>query len=190
MGTGSGMKVWDPAVRVFHWSLAASFFVAYLLSEHDWLGVHVWAGYAVLGLVLFRLIWGFIGPAHARFADFVYRPGAVLAHLKALARLRTRRYLGHNPAGGAMIVTLLIALLVTALTGMALYGAEQHAGPLVGLMTGIGKGGAKVIEEVHEFLANFTLALVAIHVAGVVVESVLHRENLARAMVTGRKQAL
>ena len=190
MNAGSELKVWDPAVRVFHWSLAASFFVAYLLSEEDWLGVHVWAGYTVLGLVLFRLIWGFIGPMHARFTDFVRRPAIVLAHLKDLARLRTRRYLGHNPAGGAMIVTLLTALLATALTGVALYGAEQHAGPLVGLMAGIGKDGAEAIEEAHEFLANFTLALVAIHVAGVVVESVLHRENLARAMMTGRKQAL
>jgi len=104
------IKVWDPAVRLFHWSLVVAFTVAYF-TEEDVLDVHVAAGYTVLGLVLFRILWGFIGPQHARFSDFVYRPGVVAAYLKDLMLGRARRYLGHNPAGGVMIILLFISLL-------------------------------------------------------------------------------
>lgn len=178
------VPVWDIFVRVFHWALAAGFFVAYF-TEEELMSVHTFAGYSVLLLVGLRLIWGFIGTRHARFTDFVKRPSEVKAYLKDIFSFRARRYLGHNPAGGAMIVLMLIALIITGMSGMATYAAEEGLGPLAGL---IAKGtGGELFEEVHEIFANFTLLLVVIHVGGVLLESLLHRENLVRAMLTGRK---
>jgi cytochrome b len=177
------VRVWDPLVRVLHWSLAAAFFGAYLTE--DWEIAHVWLGYAVLVIVAVRVVWGFVGTRHARFTDFVYRPSVVRAYLKDLMRFRHRRYLGHNPAGGYMILALLTFVTLTGATGVALYGAEEHAGPLAGL---VASGWADALEEMHEFLANFTLFLVVVHVLGVLMESVLHGENLVRAMWTGYKR--
>ncbi len=182
------VKVWDPLVRIFHWSLVGAFLVAYV-TEEDWLSVHVVAGYSVLGLVLFRLLWGVIGTRHARFSDFVYRPADVRAYLKDTLLLRAKRYLGHNPAGGAMILLMLASLLLTTITGIAAYGAAEAAGPLAGWLADSSEWLADGMEEAHEFFANFTVALIVIHVAGVIAESVLHRENLVRAMFTGRKHA-
>ncbi len=180
------LRVWDPLVRIFHWSLVLFFFTAYL-SEDDFESLHVWAGYTVAGLVTFRIIWGLIGTRHARFSDFVYSPANVFRYLIALPAGRAARYIGHNPAGGAMIIALLISLAGTTLFGMALYGADEHAGPLAG--TWLASFGEHDLEEVHEFFANLTLALVGLHVAGVLISSLLHRENLIRAMITGRKAA-
>jgi cytochrome b len=182
------VDVWDPAVRVFHWSLVIAFAIAFV-TEDEWLSLHVQAGYTVLGLVTFRILWGFIGPAHARFSNFVMSPSQVVSYLKDTLRLRGRRYIGHNPAGGAMIVLLLLSLLVASFTGLALYGVENQAGPLAGWFTGRIPLGEEGWEEVHEFAANFTLFLVLVHVAGVLIESFLHRENLVGAMFTGRKKA-
>ena len=181
----TSIKVWDPLVRLFHCRLVASFTLAYL-SEDDWMDLHVYAGYTLLGLLAFRLVWGFIGPRHARFADFVRRPSVVLEYLRELLVLRAPRYLGHNPAGGAMIVLLLLGLVLTSITGLAAYGAEGY-GPLAGWTAGQAGLGREAMEEVHEFSANLTLLLIFIHIAGVLVSSVLHKENLVRAMITGRK---
>jgi cytochrome b len=177
------VKVWDLPLRIFHWLLVAGFFIAYL-TEDDLLTIHVWAGYLVTGLLVFRLIWGFVGNDYARFSSFLCSPTKSIAYLKDLIALKTQRYLGHNPAGAAMIVLLLISLLVTVITGFAVYGADQAAGPLAA----ISSDNEKMWEEVHEFFANFTLVLVAVHVIGVAVESYIHRENLARAMVHGFKK--
>jgi cytochrome b len=181
------IKVWDPAVRVFHWALVLAFTTAYLSGE-DWLTVHVYAGYTVLGLVAFRLLWGLIGTRHARFSDFVASPRAALAYARDAVLLRARRYVGHNPAGGLMILLVLVSLLLTVLSGLAVYAADQQAGPLVGALGGAGERWTHTLEEAHEFLANFTLLLVFVHVAGVVFESFAHGENLVRAMFTGRKR--
>ncbi len=181
--TDDTIRVWDPLVRILHWSLAAGFFGAYLTE--DWETAHVWLGYGVLSIVPVRLVWGFVGTRHARFSDFVRRPSAVVAYLRDLLRLRHRRYLGHNPAGGYMILALLVFVTLTGVSGLALYGAEAQAGPLAGWVS---PGWEEALEELHEFLANFTLLLVGIHVLGVLVESVLHGENLVRAMWTGRKR--
>lgn len=188
------IKVWDPLVRVFHWLLVAGFFTAYLTEgEDETLTLHTWAGYTVAGLILVRLVWGLVGTRHARFSDFVKRPAVIKEYLLGVLRLHPRRYLGHNPAGGLMIVFLLISLLGTVFFGMGLYAVEDQAGPLAGWLGGLGEtqGGSweDVFEGLHEFFANFTLFLVVVHVAGVLVESLLHRENLVRAMFTGRKRA-
>ncbi|BAN69279.1 cytochrome b/b6 domain-containing protein [endosymbiont of unidentified scaly snail isolate Monju] len=182
------IKVWDPLVRIFHWSLVAGFFVAYL-TEDDFMTLHVWAGYLVGGLVAFRIVWGFIGSKHARFSDFVRPPGEVIAYLKAELAGRARRYLGHNPAGGAMVVALLLSLVLTVVTGLIIYGGDECAGPLASYLCGTGEAFDELGEEVHEFFANLTLLLVVLHVVGVVLSSRLHGENLVHAMLTGRKPA-
>lgn len=204
MQSDRDVKVWDPLVRVFHWSLVAAFAVAYL-SGDDLEQVHVLAGYTVVGLVAFRLVWGFVGTRHARFSAFVRGPLAVFTYLRELATFKAPRHLGHNPAGGAMIVTLLVLLALTTLTGLMTYGADGH-GPLAGLMAHFGdpgfmaawadddelfeRGGkaGEWLGDVHEFFANFTVFLVAVHVGGVLLESLVHNENLVRAMFTGRKR--
>ncbi len=182
------VKVWDPLVRVFHWVLVTGFFIAYL-TEDDLMDLHVFAGYTVAGLLVVRLIWGFIGTPHARFTDFVRRPGVVITYLKDIVAGRAKRYIGHNPAGGAMIIALLVSLVMISITGVALYGADEHAGPMAGLFIGSPEWVEDALEEVHDFFANFTLLLVIVHVAGVVYEGIVHKENLVRAMVTGRKRA-
>jgi cytochrome b len=180
------VKVWDLFVRIFHWSLVTSFVVAYV-TEEDVLSVHTLAGYVVLGLIVLRLVWGFIGTPHARFVDFVYSPSSIRTFLIDTLYLRAKRYLGHNPAGGAMIFLLLISLLMTVFSGVAVYGAE-NSGPLAIFLGGSGEFIKEALEEVHEFFANFTLLLVFIHVGGVVVESLIHRENLAASMMHGYKR--
>lgn len=193
--------IWDPMVRLFHWTLVAAFTLAYLSQgepfeelqdrlDGEWLQIlHVWAGYTIVGLLLFRLFWGFMGPRHARFSDFVRGPRETLRYVKEVLTLRAPRYLGHNPAGGAMIVILLLSLTITASAGLLLYGADKGLGPLAGLLADSSETTIHFIEEVHEFFANLTLLLVAGHLVGVIWESLLHRENLAHAMITGRKRA-
>jgi len=181
------VRVWDPLVRVFHWTLAVAFLAAYLVKD-DWLGLHAEAGYTVIGLVLFRLVWGVIGTRHARFTDFVRSPTDVLAYLKDALAIRARRYLGHNPAGGAMVIALLVSLIFTTVSGLAVYGYGEFSGPLAVLMQNIPGWLGNALEETHEFFANFTLLLVLLHLAGVALASLQHGENLVRSMVNGRKR--
>lgn len=199
--TPNEILVWDPLVRLFHWTLVVAFTLAYFSQEGpfedlldqvdgDWLqAIHVWAGYTIAGLLLFRLLWGFAGPRHARFSDFVRGPRETLRYVKDVLTLRAPRHLGHNPAGGAMIVALLLSLTITVVAGLMLYGADKGLGPLASLLLASSDAAIHSIEEVHEFFANFTLLLVVGHLVGVIWESLLHRENLAHAMITGRKRA-
>lgn len=183
----SWIKVWDPLVRVFHWTLVAAFATAFIV-EDELLGVHTWAGYLVLGLIAVRLVWGFIGTRHARFSDFVRGPGAVLGYLRNLFNPNAPRHLGHNPAGGAMVIVLLLLVTATGLSGLATYGAQEMAGPLAGMLSGVSSQTGHWFEETHEVLANLTLAAIVLHVLGVLISSLAHRENLVRAMFDGRKR--
>jgi len=182
-----GVHTWDPLIRLFHWTLVAAFFTAWL-TEDDWMSLHVLAGYTVFGLLLFRIVWGVIGTRHARFSSFVCSPSCTLAYLKDAIAFRARRYLGHNPAGGAMVIAMLFSLSATAVTGMALYGYAEFSGPLAGLMGGTPDWLGDSLEDVHGFFANFTVLLVLLHLAGVLLASLQHRENLVRSMFTGIKQ--
>ncbi|MGL5359448.1 MAG: cytochrome b/b6 domain-containing protein, partial [Shewanella sp.] len=178
-------KVWDLLIRIFHWSLVAFFAIAYLTEgEDEWMNIHSYAGYSVLMLMLFRLLWGAIGSYHARFSHFVTRPQVALAYLKGLISGSAKDYLGHNPAGAMMIIALLISISLTGFSGMALYATDGH-GPLA--MSLFASLPEDPLKEVHEFFANLTLALVIIHVGGVIVSSRLHHENLVKAMITGKK---
>lgn len=178
------LYVWDPFVRAFHWLLVTGFAVAYL-TEDDLLTVHVWAGYAVGILIVARILWGFLGSAHARFTDFVYDPATTLAYVRQLVRMRGRRYLGHSPGGGYMVIALLVFVAATVVSGLIVYGGDQGAGPLAGIVS---KDTGEALEEVHELLANIALALIFIHVSAVIFASFVHRENLVRAMITGYKR--
>ncbi|MFO1371837.1 MAG: cytochrome b/b6 domain-containing protein [Candidatus Competibacteraceae bacterium] len=197
----TAIKVWDPLVRLFHWTLVIAFCAAYFTEGEIFEGIqdrldgarlqaiHVWAGYTIAGLLLFRLFWGLVGPRHARFRDFVRSPRETLLYVKDVLTLRAPRYLGHNPAGGAMIVILLLSLTVTIAAGLALYGADKGLGPLANLLMDSSDSTIHILKEVHEFFANFTLLLIAGHLVGVIWESLLHRENLVHAMFTGNKRA-
>lgn len=127
------IQVWDRFVRVFHWTLAAGFFVAYLSEDVRWL--HVWTGYLVGVLILMRIVWGFIGPQHARFSDFAFPSKAVLAYLADLVRFKAIRHLGHSPAGSVMVWALLVGVLAIVGSGLVLYAIEEDAGPLAGFVS-------------------------------------------------------
>ncbi len=185
--TDKQIRVWDMPVRLFHWVLVASFMLAYI-SEDDFMSLHTFAGYTIGGLIVFRLLWGVVGSRYARFSNFIYSPTTVRGYLKRVISFRAERYVGHNPAGGAMVVALLLSIVITVFTGLAAYGAEQSAGPLSAWMSSMPYFVGKAAEDVHEFFANFTLFLVALHVLGVLLASFQHRENLVRSMFTGRKQ--
>jgi cytochrome b len=169
--TDRPVRVWDPFVRLFHWGTVALFATAFLSSDSQWL--HQPAGYISLGLVLLRLVWGLVGSRHARFSDFVTHPRTVLAYLQDLRHGRARRYLGHNPAGGAMVVVLLAMLVIVGVSGW--------------MTTTDMFFGVSWVDHLHHRAAHLLLILVGLHLAGVVISSLLHRENLIRAMVTGRK---
>jgi len=195
------MKVWDPLVRIFHWSLVVLFVVSYVTGDDESM-VHIYSGYGVLGLVAFRIVWGVIGTRYARFSDFVRGPAQVMAYTRALLAGRPLRFLGHNPLGGWMVVLLLVSLALTCWSGLEAYAAEGK-GPLaaasvslipVAMAHGDEEGhagkreGDKFWKEIHEFLSNLTLGLVLVHIAGVFVASRMHKENLVKAMITGRKE--
>lgn len=181
------VTVWDPFVRFFHWSLVLLVGTSFLSGE-DLLGLHALAGYLVLALLLFRIVWGLIGTKPARFSDFVFSPRTVFGYLRDLATLKAKRYLGHGPAGGAMAVALIATLLATALTGFAVYGGQEAAGPLAVFMPTLGSW-IGVVKELHEFLAGMIVFLVSLHLLGVLFSSWAHQENLIKGMWTGEKRA-
>ncbi|MCX7085214.1 MAG: cytochrome b/b6 domain-containing protein [Methylococcales bacterium] len=201
------IKVWDILVRIFHWSLVIAFSTAYLTSEEDNI-YHIYAGYTVLGLIVFRVFWGFFGSKYARFRSFMTSPFAMFDYVNNLSSKNPKRYIGHNPAGGWMVVVMLITLFFVTFSGLEIYALEKNKGPLsieVGSITPIASAYAKedeeqkVIvdtteedeeywEEVHETATNFMLFLIVVHIAGVVVTSKIHNESLAKAMLTGKKR--
>jgi cytochrome b len=168
------IRVWDPFVRVFHWSLVMLFAVAFVTGD-EIERLHIAAGYAIAVLVALRVAWGFIGPRHARFSDFVRSPAETLGYARKTVRGQAPRHIGHNPAGGLMVVVLLAMLTFISATGF--------------MMTTDAFWGAEWVEDLHEGLVNATLGLIALHVGGVLVSSWQHGENLVKAMITGRKRA-
>lgn len=179
------VKVWDPLVRIFHWSLVVGFLIGYLTQERRY-ELHLDAGYAVLGLVFFRIVWGLVGPRYARFSDFVHSPPVVLGYLRDMWHRRSARFLGHNPVGGVSILLLLALQLVIGGSGIALDAAENRAGPL-GSTTLYHH--LTLIKKIHVYSTDVCLAFIALHVAGVLHSGRAHGENLVWAMITGRKRA-
>jgi cytochrome b len=168
------VQVWDPFVRFFHWSLAILVFLAFVTGDEAE-KQHIVIGYAIAGLVAARVVWGFIGPEHARFGDFVKAPGAILRYASEAMAGKAPRYLGHNPLGGAMAAAMMAALLGVCWLGWQLT-IEAH-------------WQAEAYKEIHEAAAYGLLGMVGLHLLGVLWTSASHRENLIRAMITGRKSA-
>jgi len=197
--------VWDIGVRLFHWSLVIVFIIAYLSGDDD-SDIHVYAGYIVLGLVIFRIIWGFIGTQHARFKDFIYSPSEIIGHAKGLFTGKVKSYRGHNPLGGLMVLALLFTLILTVISGLKVYGEEGY-GPLAQSTSSYFISSANASspdednerhhengdkeewwEEIHEFFSNLMLFLIVFHIAGVIISSKIENKNLVKAMITGYKE--
>lgn len=166
--------VWDPLVRLFHWSMVTAFIAAWITAD-DFEKLHLKVGYVILGLVCFRLVWGFLGSKYARFSQFVKMPSTVLAYLKDIFNSKEKRYLGHNPAGGAMIIAMILGLLGVCVTGW-MYTIDMF-------------WGVDWVEEAHEAFASLMIVAVVVHVSGVFLASIRHKENLVKAMVNGYKHA-
>ncbi len=208
------VKVWDMFVRFFHWTLVGSIIGLYLSGE-EFKSIHIRLGYFVTCLVLARIIWGFVGTKHARFNDFLYSPYKIFHYLKSIIIGNPTNYIGHNPAGGFMIIVMLIALLVTAFTGLKTLATEGQ-GPLATTDISIlrvayanedehdehdddrtyntvhhqKRQKEEFWEEMHESMTTFMIFLIIIHLGGVTIASWLHKENLIIAMITGRKKSI
>ena len=206
--TIKSVKVWDIFVRIFHWALVGSIFGMFMTGD-DFKNVHMYLGYLVIVLILDRILWGFFGSKHARFSDFIYKPGTIYEYLRGLIKGSPKHYLGHNPAGGLMIVVMLISLLITAFAGLKTIGSEGR-GPLankdISIVQpafadedehdeGLAKKGSRrqkeqkseFWEEIHEGMTGFIIFLVIVHVGGVIASNWVHKENLILGMITGRK---
>lgn len=184
---GHTVRVWDEPLRLFHWTLVASFTAAWLWQGDRWLHLHLLAGWIFLALLLFRMVWGFTGTRYARFSAFACGWREAWLWLREVTQGGGPRRLGHNPAGAWAIFAIFFLGLLLAVTGIVTQGGEERHGPLAGLF-GFATGASSHL--LHEALAWGLLALLLLHVAGVVVESLQHRENLALAVITGRKRAV
>lgn len=169
------IKVWDVPVRVFHWLLAGAFAGAYGVAESEQLrGLHTILGYTTLGLIAFRIIWGFVGSPFARFRSFLFSPAAAIGYLRSLSSAAPRHFVGHNPAGSYAIYAILLLGIATGATGYLT----------------LNEIGGESLEDIHEVCANLWLGVVIVHIAGVLMGSWIHRENLVGAMITGYKQGV
>jgi cytochrome b len=195
-----GVLVWDIAVRIFHWMVVAAFFIAYATSAGGPRNIHEFAGYTILALVSFRVIWGFVGGKHAHFSDFVCSPASVIAYARSLRTGKPKHYPGHNPLGGYMVIALIGMLFVITLAGNHLQALKDEDRAAYLATAGLTEEQAKAQEirvpktprqrqwkEIHETAVDITLVLILLHVLGVVMSSRLHKENLVKAMVTGKK---
>jgi cytochrome b len=168
------VMVWDVPVRVFHGLLVFSVAGAWLSAESErWRWWHETLGYTALGLMAFRLVWGWVGTRHARFVDFVRPPAVVLAYVLKMMRLRSPRHVGHNPLGAWAVLALIALTTLTGVSGWLIADGDAPGW----------------LEEAHEVAANALMATIGVHVLGVLFSGWSHHENLVRAMLTGRKRA-
>lgn len=187
--------VWDLPTRVFHWALALNFVGAYVTGDSDrWALVHVTCGYTVLGLIVFRLVWGIVGTRYARFSEFVSGPSHLISYISGLIRGHPTHYIGHNPAGALAILALLLLGLVTAVSGWMVYDdvggdwlKELHE--VASFLPGWFNVEHWTLEGLHDEASSLMLALVFVHIAGVLISCRLHGENLVRSMIDGRKKS-
>ena len=213
--TEQNVYIWDKFVRIFHWSLVGLFLISYLTGDEE-SSLHIYSGYAVVTLVLARILWGFIGSRHARFRDFIYSPATIAQYGRDFIAGHPKHYLGHNPLGGLMVVALLLNLLVITYSGLKLYAVEEGKGPLAqqGSMAlvsaaqadddddddregyragkygeaGEDEEGEEFWEDLHEASVNLMILLILLHVAGVIISTRLHGESLVKAMISGYKR--
>ncbi|WP_299176508.1 cytochrome b/b6 domain-containing protein [uncultured Neptuniibacter sp.] len=206
MDTDNRIYVWDKFVRLFHWSLVLLFMLCYISGDEiEW--VHVNAGYIITGLISLRIIWGLIGSRYAKFHQFIYSPRSILNYTKSLFGGKPKHYLGHNPLGGVMVLTMLLTLTTITFSGLKLYAVEEGLGPFAS----VSEQSLSIIssaygddewdfkerdhddheedfwEDIHEASANLMLFLIILHIAGVIISSRVHDESLVKAMINGYK---
>lgn len=183
------VKVWDIPTRAFHWSLVSMVFIGILtgyIAPEWWMGMHVWAGYITVTLLVFRLVWGVFGSEYARLETFAFGPMHILTHMKEIITLRpVRHYIGHNPSGAAMIFGLLIVLIIITISGLLVLGGEENQGALAGVASyAVGD----IAADIHAFSVFALMAMIVMHVGGVILEGRLTGENLVLSMITGLKK--
>jgi cytochrome b len=181
------VKVWDLPIRLFHWTLVIGVAAAYISAKYRFSDVHVLVGYALCVLILARVSWGIAGTKYARFTSFCFPFSETAIYLRTMLHGKPRHYVGHNPAGALMVFTMLALLTLIFLTGLATLGAIDFDGPLSALANYLSDEASFLIRHLHAWLVNIGIALVALHLAGVMWGSVQHRENLVKAMITGNK---
>ena len=179
------VRVWDAPTRTFHWLLASSFLGEWLTRDARYTEWHVFLGYLIAALIVFRVAWGFVGTRWARFKSFTYSARVIVRYLGFVLRGRAAHYVGHNPAGSVAIYALLLLAAGAVVTGMLVLGGANQHGPFA---ASIDYRGADLAREAHELIAWSMLVLVLLHIAGVAAGSLIDRENLVRAMITGRKR--
>jgi cytochrome b len=180
------VRVWDIPTRLFHWSLVAAFAGAFFTSGTEWfLEYHTVFGYIALGLVIFRIVWGFAGNRYSRFSDFVGGWRRVREYLRQVASLKPPRYLGHNPAVGWVVLFMLLMTAALVATGIMTYSGEEGRGFWAGLVT---RDTGIFFREIHDFLAGLAIAVIVIHVSAALFHDFILKENIILSMVTGRKE--
>ncbi len=179
------MRVWDAPTRLFHWAIVILVATSYFSMKLEWIEVHYWSGYTMLTLLLFRLLWGFVGSETSRFSKFLRSPGAGLAHLAAFGKREPDREIGHNAAGGWMVLLMLLALAVQASTGLFAGDPVEGGGPFVDQIAGQTQ---KWLNRIHHFNWNIILGLIGLHIVAILAYAALKRHDLVRPMLTGRKR--
>ena len=187
MNNTAHIQVWDPLLRIFHALLAVCFFIAYVI-EDEMLTLHLLLGSVVFGLIIFRLYWGIFGTKHARFSDFIYSIKQIIQHLRSLIFWHPSYHSGHTPVGSLMIFFLLTGLLILTLSGIILYSLENSAVPFASQFTQMDVDTIIFIELLHSVLADILMLSVLLHIAGVLLESLLQQQNLIAAIITGYKR--
>lgn len=179
------VPVWDVAVRVFHWALVLLIGFSWLSAEMDWMDWHFYSGYAVLTLILFRILWGFAGSTHARFSDFLYGPSAIIAYLRTLPSRTAAKFAGHNPLGGISVLLILLCILLQTGTGLFANDDILYEGPLY---RHVSKELSDWLTTIHKFNFDVLLVLAGVHIAAVFYYLLWKSENLVKPMITGSKQ--
>jgi cytochrome b len=184
--SGRPIQVWDLPTRAFHWLLVTLVVVSFISGKigGTWMQYHMWSGYAVLGLLMFRMAWGFAGGRHARFSAFVRGPGAVMRYTRTLLKPEAPRHLGHNPLGGWSVLAMLLALSVQAVTGLFANDDIFTEGPLY---PWVSKATSDWLTQIHKLNQGIILLLVGVHVMAVLFYLIIKHENLIQPMFTGRK---
>lgn len=186
--TAESVTVWDRFIRFFHWTMALGFATAFISGEVHASTLHVLVGYALCVLLLARLYWGFKGGEYARFRSFIFPVGETRAYIRGMFRGHPKHYFGHNPAGALMVFATLGLLALIFVSGLLTLAAIDYEGPLLFLANRVSDETSYAFRGIHEFLPIVGLALVVLHILGVAAGSIQHKENLVRAMLTGKKK--
>jgi cytochrome b len=182
------VSVWDVPTRLFHWTLVLSFTAAYFTAEFHHGYLHTLIGYFLCLLLVARVFWGFAGNQYARFKSFIFSPQETIAYLRAMVQNNPRYYFGHNPAGALMVFALLVLLALIILTGLVTLAVIDFEGPLLFLIDYFSDEASYAVRHLHGWLIDIALVMIPLHLLGVAAGSVQHKENLVRAMVTGKKK--